>query len=67
MGLHDIDLGDDDMTRRIFDVSPRDMPGPGDLDPGPDACLGGACPHDHDDFSYDDEPDVDDTWMFWGD
>lgn len=34
---------------RLADVNPATMKGPGDLDPGPAWCQGGACPHDHGD------------------
>lgn len=38
----------------------RDAPGPGDLDPGPSGCLGGACPHDHPELEELDDEELDD-------
>ena len=42
-------------TMAIATADWRDAPGLGDLDPGEEGCLGGACPHDHDSLDLDDE------------
>ncbi len=50
---------EDDAAVVILGEDP--LPGLGDLDPGPSRCLGGACPHDHDELEeLDDYQEPDD-------